>query len=1198
MINTKYSTFTFTGNTTNFTWNDPHFLNKINFQQLDNLYMKYDSTKSYFYNTTGITLNYISNYNTIKIYGDIFIVNNISGGTYNFVSGVEHLKIDNSNLSILLTLPIHLKSLDVSNNNLTTITIPTQLQYLNVSNNPLTTLPTLPTNLTYLSCSGVSFSTSTIDQILNNLISNNKNNGTVIFSTIYSGLTHTILLNRGWTINIPIITTLDYCNIGLSSLLYSPNGTINLYCSGNTLTSINLNSSLEVLKCGYNQITDLILPTGLTYLECNNNLLTSLTLPSGLTYLNCSGNSITSLNIPTNLVYLNCNGNSFSQITIDRILNDLVTNNKNNGYVNLVGTNYLSQNSYFTRKTLIDRGWTVDVNGNPSLDFSSNNLSVLPYLNEGILNLSFSGNPMTTLPVFPNSLQYLNCRNCNLSYSSLEDLIIYLTNPVNCSNLNYLDITGQEPHIVLSASTIRDFKTVRTGITFFELSTVGMVLYLDSDNPKSYISGTTEWYDLVSGINFLDSGSTFSVSGNNTFYTNGIDQMVRTKWSELTDLNTRYNGMTITMMIKPDNYTIPFSKHRQIQLNYTSGNTYELSVAGSNCGISRGAFLDSNDNIYSFNYPSNNSQSTYLYNKDFKLLNSMLYTGTYNVYNYLLYDNTIYGVAYSYLYYTPQSVYTTTAITFSYTSYGATFSPAWDITADSTKLYIAGTNSSGSQLFRINRLSYGAIELTYGTLGTGDAQFNFGTYNYGGITCDDTYVYVADTGNHRIKKHLKSDFSFVSKFGTNGTDDATQFNQPTSIEYNNGLLYVADYGNNKIKVFNTNLVYQYYISNNEMISPTHVSVNDNYILVSQNPNYNYAPQKLLLKKSDFSIYSKKYEYSLTLNPCVGYYGFRCVYSDGSNLITYDRGGYRRIITTGTTKVSSSYVSGVPDPSNMIKYGSDYYFASEAGLYKTNSGFTVTNSADTSIYFYGIDMDNTYFYLSRGTTEIRKYLKSNMTYSGSTTAPSVAYGLRIDGSEMFLVTNSSTIRVINKDTFAFLRDYSVAANASYGIRIIGDDLYILSSSNIMYVLDKTTGVIKNSYNLMNKFLKLSNPINFDILGDYVYVSNNYILTLYKFSDFSYVSEQGTLSKCLLSPVITGWTQVDIVITIDRMYLYVNGQYCDDDYIGDMKFDNTIGYTFGEKCDVFSSVGVRLLSVHNRTKSAIEISNSYNTLKNEM
>jgi hypothetical protein len=218
----------------------------------------------------------------------------------------------------------------------------------------------------------------------------------------------------------------------------------------------------------------------------------------------------------------------------------------------------------------------------------------------------------------------------------------------------------------------------------------------------------------------------------------------------------------------------------------------------------------------------------------------------------------------------------------------------------------------------------------------------------------------------------------------------------------------------------------------------------------------------------------------------------------------------------------------------------------------------------------------------------------------------AYGLRIDGSELFLV-GTGIIRIYNKDTFTFLRQYNTPAGstAPIGIRIIGNDLYILSweffginGYNVMTVLDKTTGVLKKSYGLVNKFSNYYSPTNFDILGDYVYIANNYSLTLYKLSDFSYVSEQGVLSKCLLSPVITGWTQVDIVITIDRMYLYVNGQYCDDDYIGDMKFDNTIGYTFGEKCNIYSTTSVRLLSVHNRTKSAIEISNSYNTLKNEM
>ena len=65
-------------------------------------------------------------------------------------------------------------------------------------------------------------------------------------------------------------------------------------------------------------------------------------------------------------------------------------------------------------------------------------------------------------------------------------------------------------------------------------------------------------------------------------------------------------------------------------------------------------------------------------------------------------------------------------------------------------------------------------------------------------------VYVADTGNHRIKI-LDENLNFIGNFGGIGN---YQFKRPHDISFvddgNNVTMYVADHGNNRIQVFTAN----------------------------------------------------------------------------------------------------------------------------------------------------------------------------------------------------------------------------------------------------------------------------------------------------------------------------------------------------------------------------------------------------------
>ena len=80
-----------------------------------------------------------------------------------------------------------------------------------------------------------------------------------------------------------------------------------------------------------------------------------------------------------------------------------------------------------------------------------------------------------------------------------------------------------------------------------------------------------------------------------------------------------------------------------------------------------------------------------------------------------------------------------------------------------------------------------------GSQGSGNDQFD----RPRGIACDDTYLYVADTYNCRIVKRKKSDLSFVSKIGDSGSGD-DQFNNPGGIAFYGTYIYVADTSNHRI----------------------------------------------------------------------------------------------------------------------------------------------------------------------------------------------------------------------------------------------------------------------------------------------------------------------------------------------------------------------------------------------------------------
>lgn len=112
---------------------------------------------------------------------------------------------------------------------------------------------------------------------------------------------------------------------------------------------------------------------------------------------------------------------------------------------------------------------------------------------------------------------------------------------------------------------------------------------------------------------------------------------------------------------------------------------------------------------------------------------------------------------------------------------------------NSQQLAVADTNNS---LIRIVNIGSGLVE----TMAQASTSFN----QPSDLTVSGNALYVADTGNNRIRRIANNTISTFAGSTTPGFVDATgalaRFNAPTAIDHDSaGNIYVAEYGNNAIR---------------------------------------------------------------------------------------------------------------------------------------------------------------------------------------------------------------------------------------------------------------------------------------------------------------------------------------------------------------------------------------------------------------
>ena len=140
------------------------------------------------------------------------------------------------------------------------------------------------------------------------------------------------------------------------------------------------------------------------------------------------------------------------------------------------------------------------------------------------------------------------------------------------------------------------------------------------------------------------------------------------------------------------------------------------------------------------------------------------------------------------------------------TGTSASFSYPQGITIDGTNLYVG---DAGNHLIRKIVISTGAVTTLAGTGSSGSTDNTTGTSaSFSGpigITTDGTNLYVADYYNHLIRKIVISTGVVTTVAGTgssgsaNGTGTSASFNLPRGITTDGTNLYVAEYGNHLIR---------------------------------------------------------------------------------------------------------------------------------------------------------------------------------------------------------------------------------------------------------------------------------------------------------------------------------------------------------------------------------------------------------------
>ena len=313
----------------------------------------------------------------------------------------------------------------------------------------------------------------------------------------------------------------------------------------------------------------------------------------------------------------------------------------------------------------------------------------------------------------------------------------------------------------------------------------------------------------------------------------------------------------------------------------------------------------------------------------------------------------------------------------SYGTGNGQFDQPWDVTTSNIDhIYVADTGNDRVQRFN----AAGAYQSQFGSPGTAAGQFT----EPKGIAYDPglNRLYVADTGNHRVQRFtvdgvLDAAWGVGGVVGTTGTvkRDHTGFDRPMDVAVNptNGNVYVADYGNCRLEVFNGSGAYvRTYLA---VYRPNGLCFDDNgdLYIAGDDPNngYTYYDGRLRLLRAGQELIGKHYTGGLDdLGRVQGGVALR---SDGSIVLSDPFNGRiaatdhaftpplsdLEVIPAGTS-VTFKWKTVEPGPTS-VRYGPTTAYGSSATdpAPTTVHSITVSGQTPNTVLYYGVSLPDSF-----------------------------------------------------------------------------------------------------------------------------------------------------------------------------------------------------------------------------------------------
>lgn len=429
------------------------------------------------------------------------------------------------------------------------------------------------------------------------------------------------------------------------------------------------------------------------------------------------------------------------------------------------------------------------------------------------------------------------------------------------------------------------------------------------------------------------------------------------------------------------------------------------------------------------------------------------------------------------------------------------------IAIDGNDLYVLAVSGSRHTLNKIDISStpWTVTASIGGVAGTGDDEFSYPT----SVAVDDTYVYVADYYNHRVKKHLKSDLSFVSQLGVTGfaTRIPKFLYNPTSVIYDNNYLYIANNGTYSVLKYDTNFNYISSIGFNsgytisEFLYVSGLTIHDNYLYVADSTTGIITRRNLNEFDANISTAGSGTDHNFFYNP----YSADC---DENYCYVVDYTIHRLQVVDRKTKKIVKYLGGIEN------YGTSTYTDGRRSNFFSYPGYVL--------------LDGDYIYVAdRSNHRIAKYNKSDLSYitqfgtvAGSTTSTlNSPRQIAIYDNNLYIADyTNNRIMIIDKTDMSYIASFGTTGTGDnqfsgiHGVAVDEDYIYTVEYSN-----NRIKKINKHTFEYVSQIGsygsgddQFNRPAQLTLDENYIYIADygNHRIKKHLKSDLSFVAKAGS------------------------------------------------------------------------------------------